>query len=322
MFRSVIVPLDGTPAAAHALPYLSLIAAPGARVTLVGVVTLPLDLPSPPSQEMEAVAQMERASAFLWQDLDQRAQPLRAQGFHVVTTVRTGDITEEILVAARDAGADVIVLATLGTSGLARWMLGSIARQLLYRATLPILLIRAQAELDRSEPAITGVTVPLNGSSLAEASLPIAEEIAAHLDVPLEIVRIVPNEALPRQQPSHMIDTSSLHRLNVELAQTWNAAQEYVASIVASCATKGLPATGTVHAGDPGASLSNSFAQQPNALIVIATHGAGGSDSWTFGSVAEKLVTTVPNPILIVRPLAGKTGHMRYDPALAARYPD
>src|SRR5262249_30515944 len=143
-----------------------------------------------------------------------------------------------------------------------------------------------------------------------------------HLAAPLEIVRVVPNQALLRQQPSRMIDVSSLHRLNLELAQTWNAAQEYVESIVAQLATKGLHATGTVHVGDPGASLSDSLAQRPGALVVIATHGAGRSDPWTFGSVAEKLVTTVPNPILIVRPLAGKTGHMHCDPALAARYPD
>jgi nucleotide-binding universal stress UspA family protein len=321
MFRSLLVPLDGTPVAAQALPYVPIIAAPGARITLVGVATPPLDMPGTRAQEADIVAQMERTRAFLWQDLEARAEPLRAHGLHVVTTVRTGDVTAEILTCASEAAADLLVLATHGTSDLARWMLGSSARRLLHATTLPMLVIHASAGLTSADPEFGSVLVPLDGSSLAETPLPVAAELAAQIAVPLRIVRIVPDQALLHQTyaPS---DAAAVHRRRVTLEQAYAAAEQYVASRVDRFRNRGCDASGTVHVGDPARALSVVLAEEPSALVIMATHGAGGGDWWTFGSVAEKLAATVPNPMLIVRPLAGKTGGMRHDPVLAARYPD
>ena len=106
MFQTIVVPLDGSPTAAHVLSYLPLVVAPGARVTLVGVVTPLLDAPWTTAREKEAAAEVGRASAFLWQDLEARAQSLRARGFPAVTSVRTGDLTTEILGCARAVDAD------------------------------------------------------------------------------------------------------------------------------------------------------------------------------------------------------------------------
>ena len=39
----------------------------------------------------------------------------------------------------------------------------------------------------------------------------------------------------------------------------------------------------------------------PTALVVMSTHGRGGISRWVMGSVTDKVLHTIPNPMLIVR---------------------
>lgn len=322
MFRSILVPLDGTPAAAEILAYIPLVVAPDARVTLVGVAAPLLDGSTTPLKEREIVEQVEHFRAYLWQELETRAKPLREQGLHVVTTVRTGDVTAEILACAREVDADLIALTTHAPVDLSHWMLRSVAQQVLNAATIPTLIIRAHGNTGHQDARIDGVVVPLDGWSLAEAALPVASELAAQLSVKRAIIRVVPDRVSLLAPTDGLSDLASAHRLSVALEQAVAAAERYIQSTVDQLRSSGGDVSGVVRVGDPSTTLSAFVAEQPNALVVMATRGASGGDWWTFGSVAEKLVTTTPNLLLIVRPLAGRTGWMRSHPAIAARYPD
>src|SRR6187549_589340 len=100
MFRSIVVPLDGSAFAAEALPYVPLLAAPGAAVTLVRVTEPHRELL--PFGHARHAAQAERLHAQLGRELDQQAEPLRAAGLTVTTDVRTGHAADEILACARE----------------------------------------------------------------------------------------------------------------------------------------------------------------------------------------------------------------------------
>lgn len=63
----------------------------------------------------------------------------------------SGDPVEEILKAAKAEKADVIVLGTHGTTGLARLLLGSVAESVLRAAECPVLTIKTPT-VDRSAP--------------------------------------------------------------------------------------------------------------------------------------------------------------------------
>ncbi len=63
-------------------------------------------------------------------------------GFAVEYAVRFGDPAEEIVAEAREAGADLIAMATHGRTGLARLLLGSVAEAVLRRSEVPLLLVR------------------------------------------------------------------------------------------------------------------------------------------------------------------------------------
>lgn len=61
-------------------------------------------------------------------------------------SVRCGsEAAEEIVAAAKDFGADLIVMATHGQGGLLHVLLGSVAESVLRKSTIPVLLVRASS---------------------------------------------------------------------------------------------------------------------------------------------------------------------------------
>jgi len=64
-----------------------------------------------------------------------------------------GDTVPQILTTARETKADLIVLGTNGRRGLARFLMGSVAEQILRRAPCPVVTVRG----------------PLSGTAAVEA---------------------------------------------------------------------------------------------------------------------------------------------------------
>src|SRR5437868_1796266 len=102
MFDRILVPLDGSPHSAAALPLARTLAqACHTRVTLLRVATSP--------------AAREEAATYL----SRVALELETSEIEVATEVCVGvDVATQILWAARDLHADLIVMATHGRSGL------------------------------------------------------------------------------------------------------------------------------------------------------------------------------------------------------------
>ncbi len=57
--------------------------------------------------------------------------------------VRTGEVVDEILAAAKRFEADLIVIPTHGRRGLKRLMLGSVAERIVRESPVPVLTLRA-----------------------------------------------------------------------------------------------------------------------------------------------------------------------------------
>lgn len=66
----------------------------------------------------------------------------RQEGVEALPLLRTGDPATKILEAAAEEQADLIVMTTHGRSGVGRWVLGSVAENVLRRADRPVLMVR------------------------------------------------------------------------------------------------------------------------------------------------------------------------------------
>ena len=88
--------------------------------------------------EQEASARSRHAAIA-----DAAASRLRALGIDAKPEVRSGDPAGEIMAMAEEADTDLIVLGSRGQTGLRRIVLGSVARKVLYAASMSMLIVRS-----------------------------------------------------------------------------------------------------------------------------------------------------------------------------------
>ena len=143
MYKSILVPLDGSKLAEEILPEIEKVAScMQARIVLVRVCRAHVFPGKDPTRaEVEVVREAE---LYLNKIVDQ----LKARGFDAEAHVRYGDVAEEILTHGRRNDIDLISMSTHGRSGLGRWLLGSVAEKIVRHCEKPVLLLRAQEKTE------------------------------------------------------------------------------------------------------------------------------------------------------------------------------
>ena len=141
MYNKILVPLDREAGAEVALPVAADLAkSDGTVIRLMYVAPTP-----------SAIVAEGRVIAYADQESDRlqhlgmvylREAAHQLAGLPVEYAVRFGEPAEEILEEAREFGADLVVMATHGRSGVARLMLGSVAEAVLRRSEVPVVLVR------------------------------------------------------------------------------------------------------------------------------------------------------------------------------------
>lgn len=134
----ILVPIDFEPASLKALSIAKDLAARlGGEIVVVHVYQLPvytypgLEPSLMPGFHAEVTSAAERAVA----SLAQQEGNLRA-------VLRQGDPATEILNAAEELKASMIVMGTHGRQGLAHLILGSVAERVLRKSNVPVLSVR------------------------------------------------------------------------------------------------------------------------------------------------------------------------------------
>ncbi len=77
---------------------------------------------------------------------DASVQRLREIGRTVTAELRSGDAASEIIAAASERNADLVVLGTRGRTGLTRLLLGSVARNVLHGSTASVMVVRDRVD--------------------------------------------------------------------------------------------------------------------------------------------------------------------------------
>jgi nucleotide-binding universal stress UspA family protein len=149
MYSHILIPTDGSETAARGVAQgFALALALAARVTVITVTErLPsysgvTDMGFGPGAEVIAAwdrNQKQAAEALLAAvHAEATAKGIPAAVLHVPNTTPA----EAIVQAARDHGADLIVMASHGRRGLGRLLLGSQAQAVLTHSPVPVLVVR------------------------------------------------------------------------------------------------------------------------------------------------------------------------------------
>jgi nucleotide-binding universal stress UspA family protein len=91
----------------------------------------------------QTVVELERAVERRLEELRARAM---ARGVAAYVHVPVGSAFVEIIRAARDHKADLIVLGTHGRTGLRHALLGSVAEKVVRKAPCPVLVVRSRGD--------------------------------------------------------------------------------------------------------------------------------------------------------------------------------
>ncbi len=215
--------------------------------------------------------------------------------FNCYTRLEDGDPAGRILDTAVEEKADLIVMSTHGYSGVTRWVLGSVAEKVMRHAPCPVLVIRGRNPIQQA-------LITLDGSSLAEASLPGGLAIAQALGADVTLLRV--DDASDTVDPKEVMELNrNEHGLGERYRDSlYHDAEEYLARIQRQYRRDDLVVDTAVRYGKPATAILNYVETHPVDLIVMSTHGRTGLARWRYGSVTEKVLRSANCAMFISRP--------------------
>jgi nucleotide-binding universal stress UspA family protein len=305
MYRSILLPLDGSSFAEEAVPMAALLARTfDARLHLAHVIRPAPDVDfKTPEEDLAWRSQVREAASSV---LGELAGRLRRDGVKARAEVREGAVLEGLLALAEEEEVDLTVLTSHGAGGFRRWWLGSVADALLRRSAAPLFLVRPwddTGDRPREDPRFRTVLVPLDGSREAEAALPHAAALRDRLGADILLVQVVAS-------PLEVGTLYGIPGVRVEgeaRRRHREAAEEYLEATAARLRGEaGGVETQVVEAAGAAEGILEATRAAGAELVALTTHGRGGISRAVVGSVADKVIRGAAPPVLAIRTLSNE----------------
>lgn len=267
--RQVLVPLDGSPHARRAA---------GVAEELAGRFAADLAYLTVVAAEPQVPEALEGLQACVdgWELPDG------------ATTVTVGaDPAATIVDRAREEKA-LLVLSSHGRNRVAGSVLGSVAEQVVREADAAVVVVGPHTE-GRFGWRTDRLVVCLDGSTAAEAILPLAASWARTLQLPIELVHVLHPRAFEgvavNEQHADVLGSNDLARVARRLR------------------APGVTVDGDVlHDVRPAAAIVRHLEDRPHSLVLLTTHSRRGLARLALGSVAADLIGISPAPLVLLHP--------------------
>lgn len=215
--------------------------------------------------------------------LENTAREVREQGVECTTAVRHGFVPDVVAEIVNNSGAGRLIIGTHGRRGLKKFVLGSIARQLLESVDVPVCTVGPRAH--KTPPFIETILHPVSLAGLHEASAGLSFALADQFDARLLLLHVITPTAAVARDPEKAIGaaTAQLERLIPAGAAGRTDLQARVA--LSSVVNEIVAAAEDTEAG----------------LIVLGVHAP--AHSWLPGTepAAYKILVSAPCPVLSLR---------------------
>jgi nucleotide-binding universal stress UspA family protein len=226
--------------------------------------------------------------------LKRLAQLDALSGIEVESRLLEGVPAYEIVEAAGDLRADLIIVGTHGRSGPERVFFGSVAERVVRIASMPVLTVRRPGhgfvECAVGARRITGIKnilLPTDFSEASACAAPWAVALAREYQAHLHVLHVLPK---------------GVTLLEEREAQS-RVAKKAKASIEAFLEdeTTGFEVSREVKTGEPFQVIVADARGKATDIVVMGTHGRTFLKYAVLGSVASKVVRKAPCPVLTVR---------------------
>lgn len=224
-----------------------------------------------------------------------------ADGISVTQWVREGDPAQEIDKAAREIGADLIVIGSHGRQHVWDVLMGSTAERVAKTAPCPVLIVSHQPpHQDSASQRILFATDFSHHAHVAEkVALTLAQEKSGHLWV---LTVIEPGDEIPMPPgytitlPDQQIEELR-HELRDIVEQKVNLRLD---DWLAGAQEKGVEVTKLVRHGRPAEQIVQAATEIEADYIVLGSHSRRHLWEALLGNTAAKVSQTAPCPVLIV----------------------
>ncbi len=283
MLRTLVVPLDGSELAERALPYAVRVAsASGGRLVLVRV---------------GHHAEVGDITLYLASVAEKVATRVPVQ-----TAPAFGQAAVEILDTVKRFGADEIVMATHGRTGLPHMLYGSVSEAVLAHSSVPVFLVHArpgEAAPPPFDPASARILVPLDGSRFSEAALSVGVDVLGTAGELVLVCVVAPADEVELNDRGQVVEY-----LDQEEEGARGEALDYLRRIASQLkqSDPDLHVACEVRIGDAANGIVVAQIDRAADLVVMATHGRTGLSRSVMGSVAGAVLRTGTTPVLLVRP--------------------
>ena len=298
LFHKILTPIDFDENSLMALDYAAYLARQNnATVYLVHVV--PTDewhLHRTVYQPTEGGgANPDWAEQVTKTNLEQIAQ----ERFHGVPweirTWRGFDPADGILEIEKEVGADLVVMATHGRTGLAHLLHGSVTEKVIRESAYPVLSVRKDQERSATQP-FANILVPIEIDDKSPDVLAHVRDLALQHGSTVHVLHIVPTEKVALQM--NAVYHPRRGGEEPSLVEAERAVKEYLEK-VAREHLSGVRYETVMHVSrDPGKTILEVEKDLGADLLVMATHGFTGIFHMLLGSLTEKMMRESLCPVL------------------------
>lgn len=282
LLKSVLFATDFSTASMQALPYAKAIAQRFNAKLFSGHVVPPDDYPCGLNSIAEAAKLASRQAELRMNDVLNSAL---CHDLSCVGLVGTGDIWVGLSDFIRQYSIDLLVMGTVGRTGIRKFLLGSIAEEAMRESTCPVLTVGPESHTARD----------IEFRQILYATDFSADSLAA---VPYVL-------AFAKNYGSRLILVHGFEGLTESPYLDCQMAKVRLRELVFNQADFVREPEVIVEMGSPADVVLKAAHDVTSDLIIIGAHGAGGLPRVAshFGSVAHKIVCRAVCPVLTVRPL-------------------
>lgn len=222
--------------------------------------------------------------------LEKLAQPLRDAGLEVAVGIRASGIpADEILKAAAEHNADLIVIGSRGHNLVSKLFLGSVARSVIRQTTLPLLL-------EWIEPTASGT------QQTCEA---VCRKTLRHVLLATDLstqATAAEDAAIRLARGAEQIDCLYVMEADDSSASpiSSTAAQAALSALVQRIEAVGGYGNSVLLQGKPFSEIVRYAREQDASLIVVGKRGLNALASLLIGSTAANLCEIAGRPVLMV----------------------
>ncbi len=296
--KKIMVPVDFSPNANYAAGQAVAFAEKcGAEIDMVHVTLLHEYDPNNPRQDFPEIAKTEdrrevldRPEAHVGERMDRTLEGRQHHGVQInKVQVRGIAETDALLDYLKENPADLVIMGTHGRRGFKRWLLGSVAEEMIRFAPCPVLTVKEGWRGSLGD--IKKILVPIDFSLASKTALKNANQLAKLFGASLHLVHVIQKPAYPEVYgdiyPSPAAFFADAEDKARHIMESLQKEHHGAASVEIH-----------VRKGHPSPEILSLAEEQEADLVLIAHLGLSRLPDKVMGSVAEHVVRGAKCPAL------------------------